>query len=300
MRVTVRVSVLLAAMGLLAACGKQAEPEAVKPKADVAQTRQQEAFAIAGELLTVNVDGMAQAEFLAKLGQLTGSQIHSEGNPGIPVTVHVEQASLRKVLSLAIADAPYSVTMKYTNLQDSFPASVMVTRYGGNAAASSRTTPLSVLAQQQRQSAPQVTEVAPESTTPEEITPEVDFETLPEEEKMSHFLSQPEDDQVTLIFDMEPTAADAAMMAKLLPRPDLSKEVKMEMMDSLSNGEYADTLPALKVAVDSTDTEIATKAVETIQEMGDEKDIPMLREISEGHPDENVRQAAKDAIEMLE
>jgi hypothetical protein len=300
MQVVSRVSVLLAVISLLPACGKSVAPEAaVKPSGEAVKAQQQEAFGLSGELLTVNVDGMAQADFLAKLGQLTGSQISSEGAAGTPITVHVDQASLRKVLSLAIADAPYTVTMQYTNLQDSFPARVTVSRYGAASAGTNGMQPITT----QRPVQPTPAESAePQMDSADMVAtaPEVDMASMPEEEKLAYFISQNADDQASLIFDMEPTPEDAALMAKLMAKAEVSNEVKMEMLDSLSNGEYGDGIPALKIAVESTDPGVATRAIEVIGEMGDARDVPMLKKIAEEHADQSVREAAKDAFETLE
>lgn len=293
MRAFPQISALVIAMALLPACSKPAEPGAELVAG--AKQADQNPFQRNGELLSVNVNAMPRPAFIAKLTELTGVKITAEGDNNQTVTVHAVDASLRKVLSMAVADAPYSMTMQYTNLQDSFPASVVITRYHGQAA----TQPKEVRSPLQPHSVPTASLTTVEPVQGEEPDGP-DFTTMQPEEQISYFLSQPKDEQSSLIFDMEPTAADAELMAQLIAKSEVSSEIKIEMLDSLSNGEYSSGAPAIKSALDATDPEVATKAVEVLTEMGSAKDIPALKALAEKTTDESVQTAVTDAIETLQ
>lgn len=294
MRAIPHLSALIVAMALLPACSKPAEPGAEAP---VARKTSQEPFQRDGELLTVNVDAMPRPAFIAKMAELTGVKITAEGDNNQTVTVHAVDASLRKVLSMAIADAPYAMSMQYTNLQDSFPASVNISRYQKGAAAQQPAPTMPLLgAAAIRQPTDIAAQPAPAGV--EEDTP--DFADMPSEERLTYFMAQPKDDQVSIIFDMEPTSQDAALMAQLMVKSEISSEVKIEMLDSLSNGEYDSGAPAIKSALDSTDPEIAAKAAEVLAGLGSAKDIPALKAVAEKTDNEDVRTAANDAIESLQ
>lgn len=296
MRSISQISLLVAAMAILTACNKEAEPTAEKTAAKTEQSAQSP-FLRNGELLSVNVDAMPRQVFITKMAELTGVKITAEGDNNQPVTVHAVDASLRKILSMAIADAPYSVTMQYTNLQDSFPASVTVGRYqaGSAQAAQQRLQTLlpAVAHPSTAQTAPPVAAIAPEPAGP-------DFSAMDPNEQITYFLGQSKDDQVSIIFDMEPTAQESELMTTLMSKDALSSEVKMEMLDSLSNGEYEKSEPAIKVALNAADPEVATKAVEVLAELGSAKDIPALKELAEKSDNEDVRTAVSDAIETLQ
>jgi hypothetical protein len=211
------------------------------------------------------------------------------------VTVHAVDASLRKVLSMAIADAPYSATMQYTNLQDSFPASVVISRYQVSA---------QQLGGKQQHDPKQLTAaaapmMAPQPAVVEEEPERPDMAAMQPEEQLAYFMRQPTEEQVSIIFDMEPTAQELALMEQLMAKEELSSEVKMEMLDSLSTGEYESSAPAIKHALNAADPEVATKAVETLAELGSAKDIPALKELAEKTSDESVQTAVTDAIETL-
>lgn len=299
MRSFPHISLLVVAMALLTACNKEAEPAAEKKTPAKTEQSAQSPFLRNGELLSVNVDAMPRQVFIAKMAELTGVKIAAEGDNSQPVTVHAVDASLRKILSMAIADAPYSATMQYANLQDSFPVSVVIGRYqaGSAQAAQQRMQALPAVGHQQLSSP--VPSVAVAQPVPEEPAGP-DFSSMDPNEQMTYFLSQPKEEQVSIIFDMEPTAQESELMTKLISKEGVSSEVKIEMLDSLSNGEYEKSAPAIKIALDAADPEVATKAVEVLAELGSEKDIPALKALAEKTDNEDVRTAVSDAIDTLQ
>jgi hypothetical protein len=291
MRFSSQISMLAIAIALLPACSKPATPGVEKP---VARTSE-EPFQRNGELLSVNIDGMPRQAFIAKMAELTGVKITAEGDNNQTVSVHAVDASLRKVLSMAIADAPYSVTMQYTNLQDSFPASVVVSRYrSGAQPVAIQPGAVSGPIVQQRPEPPAM--IAPVQEEPERP----DITAMPADEQISYFLKQSNEDQVSIIFDMEPTAQESALMTRLMQKDEVSSEVKIEMLDSLSNGEYENSAPAIKIALGSAAPEVATKAAEVLAELGSSKDIPELKQLAEKTSDEGVRSAVNEAIDTLQ
>ncbi len=300
MRSISQISLLVAAMVMLSACNKEAEPTEEKAATKKEQSAQSP-FLRNGELLSVNVDAMPRQVFIAKMAELTGVKITAEGDNNQPVTVHAVDASLRKILSMAIADAPYSVTMQYTNLQDSFPASVTVGRYQAGAPpqqpAASAAHP-SPFGAGRQMAATMPSAVVPQTVQEEPAGP--DFSAMDPNEQITYFLGQPKDEQVSIIFDMEPTAQESELMTTLMSKEAVSSEVKIEMLDSLSNGEYEKSEQAIKIALNSADSEVATKAVEVLAELGSAKDIPALKALAEKSDNEDVRTAASDAIETLQ
>jgi hypothetical protein len=215
------------------------------------------------------------------------------------VTVHAVDASLRKVLSMAIADAPYSATMNYTNLQDSFPSSVVVSRYqsGAQSPSAAQSRPVNGSTHQPMAG---VTAAAPAAAAVQEEPAGPDIAAMKPEEQVSFFLGQPNEEQVSIIFNMEPTADEAELMARVMVKDEVSSEVKMEMLDSVSNSDYDNGAPVIKIAMESAKPEVAAKAVEVLAELGSEKDIPALKKLAETSQDESVRTAVNDAIEALQ
>ncbi len=299
-------SALLLGATLVAGCDKQAAQSVTPPQqAAVKPAVEQQPFLRSGESLTINVDAMPLQVFLGKLGELTGVKItaDTEGNPA--VSVHVEDASIRKVLGMALADRPYSVTLHYTNLQDSFPSTAVVSRYqtgvvqpepGGekaDQAGGSETASSAYVAGEPAQMPVPEPQVA--------VDEEPDFASMEPDDRLAYFLGKPTDEQVALVFDMEPTPEDAKLMETLLQRPEMELEVKLEMLDSLSNADYEESLPALKVALDAGNNEVKTKAIEVLGSLGSEKDIPTLQQIADEHQgeDDEIGQAARDAIDSL-
>ena len=299
MRSFTQVSLLVAAVALLPACGKQ-EAEPLSEKSTAAAPAAQNPFQRNGEMLTVNVDGMPRQAFMAKLTELTGTKITAEGDNNQLVTVHAVDVSLRKVLSMAIADAPYSTTMTYTNLQDSFPASVTVGKYQAGR--------VGALQQGQPQKPPHGAMRQPVAAVPSGIVAQPaaeepaapDLSTMQPDEQIAYFMRQSSEDQVSIIFDMEPTAQDSESMAQLMQKEEVSSEVKIEMLDSLSNGEYENSVTGIKTALGAADPEVAVKAVEVLAELGSAKDIPALKTLAEKNNDESVQAAVTDAIETLQ
>lgn len=302
MRSLPAIAALTAAIALLPACGKQDAPET--PAAAGAESRQAaEPFQRNGELLTINVDNMPRAAFIAKIAQLTGVKITAEGDNNQTVSIHVTDGTLRKVLSQVVADAPYGVTMTYTNIQDSFPASVSVTRYQSGlqqpAAAAQRNLPPAVAGllpqgAQQQLAAANRTQAAPAADD------QPDFSSMPADEQLKYFLTQSPEDQASIIFDLEPSKSDIALMGKLMVMPEISSDVKQEILDSLSTAEYDDAAATIKLALAEKDPEVAVKAAEVLSGVGSDADIPALKTALENTDNEEVRTALSDAIETLE
>ena len=120
------------------------------------------------------------------------------------------------------------------------------------------------------------------------------------DEQISYFLGQSEEEQVSIVFSMEPTAEEAELMAALMAKPEVSSEVKTEILDSLSSAEYELASPTIKLALDSDNPEVAAKAAETLGGLGSAKDIPSLKALAEKTDNEDVRTAVQEAIESLE
>lgn len=297
MRSLPQIAVLAAAIALLPACGKNEETPAAKANTSAAAQQQAaDPFQRNGELLSINVDTMPRAAFVAKLSELTGAKITVEGDNNQTVTLHIADGSLRKVLSMAMADVPYTISMQFANLQDSFPVSVSVTRYSVAQAATSPAQSVAVAQPHVTQNI--ATTVQPAETQSDEDEPEL--ASMSSEEQLKYFLSKDKDDQVAIIFDMEPTKSDIALMNKLITREDVTGEVKQEILDSLSTAEYEDTAATIKLALDEKDPEVVAKAAEVLSGVGSDADVPALKAALEKTDNEDARTAISDAIETLE
>ncbi len=294
MRTLPQVAVLAAAIALLPACSKEEDTAAKNNAAPAAHQQASDPFQRNGELLSVNVDSMPRPAFVAKLAELTGAKITVEGDNNQTVTLHIADGSLRKVLSMAMADVPYTISMQFANLQDSFPISVSVTRYHAATQAANPAQPVALPQHAQPAAAtqPQAAEQSDED--------EPDLASMSPDAQLKYFLSKNQDDQVSLIFDMEPTKSDIALMAKLITRDDVASEVKQEMLDSLSTADYEDAGATIKLALNEKNPEVVTKAAEVLSGVGSEADIPVLKAVLEKTDNEDVRTAVNDAIETLE
>ncbi|MEZ5436451.1 MAG: HEAT repeat domain-containing protein, partial [Pseudomonadales bacterium] len=288
MRSLPQIALLAAAIALLPACGKDEEAPAAKAAA-TSQQQTTDPFQRNGELLSINVDTMPRAAFVAKLSELTGAKITVEGDNNQTVTLHIADGSLRKVLSMAMADVPYTISMQFANLQDSFPVSVSVTRYNtATAGAAAQQPPLTVDAMIQQ--AKTVAAQQPQQAM-EQGEEEPELASMSPDAQLKYFLSKGNDDQVAIIFDMEPTRSDIALMNKLITREDVTGEVKQEILDSLSTAEYEDTAATIKLALDEKDPEVVAKAAEVLSSVGSETDIPALKAALEKTDNEDVRTA---------
>jgi HEAT repeat protein len=296
MRSLPQIAVLAAAIALLPACGKNEETPAAKANTSAAAQQQAaDPFQRNGELLSINVDTMPRAAFVAKLAELTGAKITVEGDNNQTVTLHIADGSLRKVLSMAMADVPYTISMQFANLQDSFPISVSVTRYHAAAQPAAGAPQPVALAQHAQQPA---VAAQPQAAADDEERPELS--SMSPDAQLKYFLAQSKDDQVSIVFDMEPTKSDIALMNKLITREDVTGEVKQEMLDSLSTADYEDAGATIKLALDEKDPEVVAKAAEVLSGVGSASDIPALKKVLEKTDNEDVRTAVNDAIETLE
>jgi len=295
MRTLPQVAILVAAIALLPACSKE-EDAAAKNAPAASHQQATDPFQRNGELLSINVDSMPRPAFVAKLAELTGAKITVEGDNNQTVTLHIADGSLRKVLSMAMADVPYTISMQFANLQDSFPVSVSVTRYHAAQTAAGATQPQPVALPQHAQM-PIAAQQQPAAANDEE-RPELS--SMSPDAQLKYFLSQSAEDQTSIIFDMEPTKSDIALMNKLITREDITSEVKQEMLDSLSTAEYEDAGATIKLALEEKDPEVVAKAAEVLSGVGSEADIPALKKALEKTDNDDVRTAINDAIETLE
>ena len=295
MRTLPQVAVLAAAIALLPACSKEEDTTAKNSAAPAAHQQASDPFQRNGELLSVNVDNMPRPAFVAKLAELTGAKITVDGDNNQTVTLHTTDGSLRKVLSMALADVPYTISMQFANLQDSFPISVSVTRYHAAAQPAAGAPQPVALAQHAQQPA---VAAQPQAAADDEERPELS--SMSPDAQLKYFLAQSKDDQVSIIFDMEPTKSDIALMNKLITREDVTGEVKQEMLDSLSTADYEDAGATIKLALEEKDPEVVAKAAEVLSGSGSEADIPALKKALEKTDNEDARTAISDAIESLE
>ena len=294
MRSLPHIAILAAAIALLPACSKE-EDAAAKNAPAAAHQQATDPFQRNGELLSINVDGMPRAAFVAKLTELTGAKITVEGDNNQTVTLHIADGSLRKVLSMAMADVPYAISMQFANLQDSFPVSVSVSRYNAAQSAVNAAQPHPIGLPQHAQ--PAIAAAQQQAASDDE---EPELSSMSPDEQLKYFLSKDKDDQASIIFDMEPTTSDIALMNKLITREDITSEVKQEILDSLSTADYEDTGATIKLALEEKNPEVVAKAAEVLSGVGSEADIPALKKALEKTDNEDVRTAVTDAIETLE
>jgi hypothetical protein len=298
-RVTFLQGLVVIVVALLSACDKPTPVEKLAAEKTIAEKTVSSAFQRNGEMLSVNVENMPRQAFINEIAGLTGAQITIESDENPLVTVQAADISLRKLLGVVVADAPYSITMQYVNLQDSFPASVAITRYQpGVQIATAQPAEIHEFARPTERAATVISPVAVDPAVQEEPL-QPDITAMQPEEQTRYFFGQSKEDQLVLVAGMQPTSLEAELMARLM-LGNVASEVKIAMLDSLSGSEYAISFPALKNALDVPDTEVVIKAVEVFAELGSDRDIPALKRLAETSRDEDVRNAVDSAIETLQ
>ncbi len=287
---------LLAAIVSLGACGKEDSPTTGNDaNLSVATQQAKTPFQHNGELLSINVENMPRSAFVAELSKLTGANITVDGDNTQTVTIHINDATLRKVLSAAFIDIPYAINMQFANLQDSFPISVSVTRYQPTAQQAAT----AQLPATKPQAANQPTQEEVQKMMAELDGEEPEISSMPAEEQVKYFLSKNKEDQTFIIFGMEPTAANSALMAKLITNENVSSEVKQEILSNVSMEEYSAAIEIIKLGLSEKNPDVAIKATEVLSGLGSEADVPMLKAVLEQTSNEDVRTAINDTIEAL-
>lgn len=145
--------------------------------------------------------------------------------------------------------------------------------------------------------------VAPESEN--DFPPETaDFdarnfvgESLDDEPTVAH--SMDGDDWIERAAELEPTEAKPAELQKLAARhPD--PEVRKSSLEKLSEGSERLALESFIAALEDDDLEVVHLAIEQLKSLEDPSAIPSLDLLVQSHVDEEIQQAASDAIEFLE
>jgi HEAT repeat protein len=81
------------------------------------------------------------------------------------------------------------------------------------------------------------------------------------------------------------------------PEPDVRREAVVQMYAFKSQ---ADIIDLLIKALNDPDTAVAIEAVEALAHVHEKRAIAGLKKIAKAHPDETMREVAKDYVEQLE
>ncbi len=284
---------------LLQGCGDKSPANAPAPQTQKKASAPQNLPPVSSnnETLSVHVDNIPRADILKEIINATGTKIVVEGNDANPkLTIQVDDVSLRHVLSLLAADAVYTATLTYTNLQDSFPESVRI--------------------QMRSQSAEQpAAEASPKPTTPsgsDGSAPQIPNEDgvaaeeedgyqkgLPAEERVALFKQAAEEDQLDIITTMDASGQDVQFLARVL-QESVSADVKEAALGILQDGEREEVIPSIYSALNDADPEVSVRAIEAINFIGTPEDIPALQTLIDSTTNADVKQAAQDSIDLLE
>lgn len=288
-----KVSMLAVVVALAAGCDKPTIDGTAKPvAAEQSGAKQQagKAFTRDGELLTINVSGMERAQFVQELQKLTGSRIELRAGQTGKVDVNLKQASFRAILAAAFKEAPYSINMQFNNVQDSFPALVLVNPHGAPApmvrSPQSALNNPAALAQAQQDV----------SNAPEEP----DFDELPTPEaKLDYFFTQDTENQSSIVFELD-ADEDSQLLNTMFNDPRTARGIKVEILDNLSFGEYDSASKTIHDALASDEPVVQAKALNVIGELGSEDDLETAKKYTSGDYPASVREAAQEAVEFLE
>ena len=289
-----KVSMLAVVVAIAAGCDKPTIDGAPKPAATEQSAAKQEAgtaFTRDGELLTISVSGMERAQFVQELQKLTGTRIELRAGQAGKVDVDIKQASLRAVLAAAFKEAPYSINMQFNNVQDSFPAVVLVNPHG--APAPMVRGPQSVLGNPAELAKTQAAQA--DDNTPEEP----DFDELPTPEaKLDYFFTQDTESQSSIVFELD-ADEDSQLLNAMFNDPRTARGIKVEILDNLSFGEYDSASKTINDALASDEPAVQAKALSVLGELGTEDDLETAKKYTSGDYPASVREAAQEAVEFL-
>lgn len=119
------------------------------------------------------------------------------------------------------------------------------------------------------------------------------------EDSFQAFLAATEEDQADIAFTMEPTRENAVLVARLMSA-NISEDVKLGLLSAMEDGDYADILPALQIALLDPSPEVAIAAINILGDSERPDVIPLLQPIAENAVNEDVRAAAEAAIDTLQ
>jgi HEAT repeat protein len=110
---------------------------------------------------------------------------------------------------------------------------------------------------------------------------------------------EPFDTWLDRVSDLEPKGEQADELRKLaVLHPDA--EVRKSALEELSDADEGIALSSLITSLEDDDPEVVLTAIEGLESLDDRAAIGPLEKIARDHPDEELRDAALEAIESLE
>lgn len=294
MQALFKASLLAAAVSLLVACDQPQPQTAADLVATAKQTTvsPEQAIVHSGELLSVNVKDMDRRQFVQELQKAIGSRIELRTGGEGKVSIKVDHASLRAVLAQVFNDAPYSINMQFNNVQDNFPALVLVSPHGAPA-------PIVRSPRSMPEELRKATENLPKDILADEDD-DLDFEDLPTPEaKLEYFLQQDVDTQSSIVFDLD-ADDDSDLLNTMFNHEQTGRGIKVEILDNLSFGEYDSAVRTIQDGLQSNEPSVQAKSLEVLGELGSEDDIETVQKYTGSDYPASVREAAKEALEFLE
>jgi HEAT repeat protein len=99
---------------------------------------------------------------------------------------------------------------------------------------------------------------------------------------------------------MTGTKEDAVRVMPMLQSPNTSSDDKEDIIEMLQDGKREDVIAPLSAALEDKDPEVVMAAIKAISSFDNPADIDILKQLSKSTTDDEVRQAAEDAIILLE
>jgi len=118
------------------------------------------------------------------------------------------------------------------------------------------------------------------------------------EEWHRQFMAADDDAQQDIIRNMDSTGQDVVRMTGLMTE-NISPEAKQAMLEILKDGEHDQVAPAIYQALHDSDPDVVNAAVESLVALDSPADIPALQALATTSTNEDVREAATDAIDTL-
>lgn len=241
-----------------------------------------------GERITLKANNLTQHQILSAMAKQLGFELEFTAPLDKTISVSVEDVTLREVLQHVLSGSPHSVTLTYEAQVDFFPKSIAIALADKSVAYTPSPT---------TSSAPAITHYS--TTVPSAVSAEQRNQAIKQfqEKALSNNKPIPEPDYLK---DMTGTKEDATRVIPILKNPSTSSDDKAAIISMLEDGERADVIAALTVALEDKNPDVVTAAIDAIVFFGDAADIATLTKLRDSTNNDDIRQAADDGITLLE
>jgi HEAT repeat protein len=116
-------------------------------------------------------------------------------------------------------------------------------------------------------------------------------------EALNNLRSSDAEVRADAVLDIEPEGIGIRTLVDTLRDPD--PEVRLAVISQLEDGESPEAVAGIVSALGDGDPEVVLEAIDALEFVGDENVLGDLRRLVD-HPNQEVREAAEDAIEYLQ